>query len=333
MAGLNGEKMRRLNRSAILREVRRNPSSRAELARKLGLTRAAITVIADELETSGMITEKESLVSGVGRPSVPLCLDPSYGNYGGVSIGRESYTVGVADFSGNELGRRTGKTDPLDREATLCRISEDLRALAGGELKGIGIAAPGPLDREDGRLGNVSNFSGWKDAPLRSFFEEGFGCACILDNHSNAYARAEYLADAACGDRYLFLFADDGFGSALAEIGHEVHIVPCELGHITVDFNGPRCDCGNFGCAELYVREDAEGEPFYRALASVIVGAMNIFGVDRFVFAGKIFKNFFALSGRLERELSLRGKQAVLLPSALYEKKTFVSCNLVWDTL
>ena len=99
---------------------------------------------------------------------------------------------------------------------------------------------------------------------------------------------------------------------------------------------GERCDCGNIGCAELYVNErkfcgaNEESEYFYTALGSVIVNAVNAFSIRQVVFAGCITEKFDIFAQRLQEELNKRKKEGVrLTQTVLKGKEVFVACNLL----
>ena len=254
---INADIMKQNNRKEVLRLIRKEPCSRIKLAEKMGLTRAAISFICEELLLEGLLIEGEKEASIGGRPATIVRLNPDYGVFGGVHFTRGEYVVGVCDFIGNIKKQKKGLVDPLDVECTLQNIQMDLKGLLKDEnnLLGIGIAAPGPLSRKDGTLGKVPNFLAWQNFPIVVYFERAFGCKCVLDNFSNALAYAEYSQNPDCERRYLELIIDSGFGSAVAVVKNGVSLLECEFGHTSVNMSGERCDCGNIGCAELYVNE------------------------------------------------------------------------------
>ena len=334
---INSDVMKQNNRNEVLRLIRKGPRSRIKLAEKTGLTRAAISFITEELLAEGLIVEGEKSPSIGGRPATLLQINGDYGVYGGVHFTRNEYAVGVCDFTGQLLKAERGRVEANDAKGSLLKMRESLEKCLIGQrrLLGIGITAPGPLSREEGRLGEVANFAAWKNMPVCAYFEKAFGVGCTLDNVSNALAYAEYSVNADCARKYLTLIVDSGFGSAVAEKENGVRLTACELGHTTVDMHGARCDCGNIGCAELYVNEQnfhgtaEEQASFYNALASVIVNATNGYSVEQVIFSGVVTADFTAFSARLQEELARRGRGEVrLLPSLLGGREVFVACNL-----
>lgn len=335
---INADVMKQNNRREVLRLIRKEPSSRIKLAEKMGLTRAAISFICEELLSEGLLIEGEKEASIGGRPATVLHLNPDYGVFGGVHFTRNEYVVGISDFSGFVKREKKGKVNVASREETLTNIQDDLREILNAEknLLGIGITAPGPLSRKKGKLGEIPNFLSWHNFPIVEYFEKAFGCKCVLDNYSNALAYAEYPQNGDCEKRYLELIIDSGFGSAVAIVRNGVSLLECELGHTSVNMFGEQCDCGNIGCAELYVNErkfcgsKEEKQNFYSALASVIVNAINAFSIKQVVFAGCVTEKFDLFSKMLQDELNKRKKESVRLTQTILNgKEVFVACNLL----
>ena len=336
---INAEVMKRVNRDRILGLIRKKAVSRAEIARETGLTRAAVSFIVDGLLSEGRITEGKTVESGGGRPAVLLHIDPKFGTAFGISILRNFYKVGLCDYAGKVLKEEEGVVCPENAEKTLADIAEKMEKMlsAAKNPVGIGIVAPGPLDKSRGTLGEVTNFPDWKNRDICTFFRERFGIFTVLDNISNALSRAEFLENPQCGDRYLELIVDSGFGSSLCDrTDGTVKITECELGHTTVKTDGARCGCGNIGCAELYVNEEnyfrsekTQAE-FFSALASVICNAENAFSVKTVVLYGFMNDGFKEFSARLAGEIEDRRRNIRLLPSALRGKDVFVACQLIF---
>ncbi len=331
---VNSDTMKKINRNEVLRLIRKKPCSRVSLAKKMKLTRSALSVICEELLKEKLIIEGEKEVSG-GRPAVTLKINPDYGVFGGIHFTRNSYTVGICDFAGNTIDETHGKIIATNPEQSLKNMYNDLKSLVKTRaLVSVGISAPGPLSRADGTLGKVANFSKWSNLNIAEYFSSKLKVKCILDNFSNALAYAEYPINPACKTDYLELIIDSGFGSCVARTNGGIQLSECELGHTTVDMNGEKCDCGNVGCAELYVNENKyngsslEKEKFYTALASVLINAYNTFGVNKVVFNGAVLDNFDKFAENLNNVLAKRGQTFTLLPSMLKHKETFVACSL-----
>jgi glucokinase len=142
---------------------------------------------------------------------------------------------------------------------------------------GVGMGAPGPLDREKGLVIVAPNL-GWKDFPLRDKVSKRLNLPATLDNDANCATVGEWWLGAARGGRNVVgITIGTGIGGGLilnGELYHGSSDVAGEIGHTTIDVNGRHCKCGNYGCLEAYasgpaiatrarealVREDAASE-------------------------------------------------------------------------
>lgn len=123
------------------------------------------------------------------------------------------------------------------------------------DFMGVGIGAPGPLDREKGLVIIAPNL-GWRNYPLRDLIAGGVGLPATLDNDANCATLGEWWCGAARGARNVVgLTIGTGIGGGLILDGrlyHGASDVAGELGHTTIDSTGRRCKCGNYGCLEAY---------------------------------------------------------------------------------
>lgn len=120
---------------------------------------------------------------------------------------------------------------------------------------GIGIGAPGPLDRTNGIVIVAPNL-GWRDFPLRDRVTSRLGLPATLDNDANCATVGEWWLGAARGGRNVVgITIGTGIGGGLilnGELYHGSSDVAGEIGHTTIDMNGRHCECGNYGCLEAY---------------------------------------------------------------------------------
>ena len=139
-------------------------------------------------------------------------------------------------------------TSALDELFKLRNISK------GGGLP-IGICAPGPLDPRAGVVLNPPNVPCWRNFPLAAEIEKRYGVPAKVDNDGNAAALAETLWGAGKGYKNVFYGCiGTGVGSGIVLDGKIFHGrtgSAAEGGHVSIDFNGPRCNCGKKGCIEV----------------------------------------------------------------------------------
>jgi glucokinase len=123
------------------------------------------------------------------------------------------------------------------------------------EFIGVGVGAPGPLDREHGVVLIAPNL-GWKDFPLRQRMQDRLSLPTSLDNDANCATFGEWWQGAARGARNVVgLTIGTGIGGGLILNGalyHGSSHMAGEVGHTTIDMNGRYCKCGNYGCLEAY---------------------------------------------------------------------------------
>ncbi len=133
-------------------------------------------------------------------------------------------------------------------------ISEAMEGAATGEMAGIGIGAPGPLNPTTGILLRAPNLPGWFNVPLRTLISERFGRPTFLGNDANLAGLAEATYGAARGiSDVIYLTISTGIGSGIITGGKMLlgsHGLAAEAGHIIVQPDGLLCGCGGHGCLE-----------------------------------------------------------------------------------
>jgi glucokinase len=183
----------------------------------------------------------------------------------GIDIGGTNLVVGSVAEDGSALlasdseptHAEAGATDVLDRLVALAgRAIERTRQEApGAEILGVGVGAPGPLDTRRGVVLLTPNL-GWVDMPLRQIIHDRLGLPAALDNDANCAVLGEWWVGAARGSRHAIgITIGTGIGGGLILDGrlyHGASDVAGEIGHTTIDTEGRRCKCGNYGCLEAY---------------------------------------------------------------------------------
>jgi glucokinase len=122
------------------------------------------------------------------------------------------------------------------------------------QLHGLSIAAAGAIDPERGVVTSSPNLAGWHDVPLRDIVSSKYKVKACLINDASAGALGEYEFGAGKGvSNLIFLTVGTGIGGGII-INGSLYLGPSgsagEVGHTTIDVNGPRCSCGNIGCLE-----------------------------------------------------------------------------------
>jgi glucokinase len=185
----------------------------------------------------------------------------------GVDIGGTNLVVGVVPSDGAApLALRhadTGAKRDADEviadvvDMAEAAIQEALSRHGGSRdrVAGVGIGCPGPLDLERGLVLTTPNL-GWRNYPVRDRIGDALGLTAVLDNDANCATYAEWWRGAGRGaDNLAGVTLGTGIGGGLI-LGGRLVRGACgtagEFGHMTIDFTGRRCGCGNYGCLEAY---------------------------------------------------------------------------------
>lgn len=143
-------------------------------------------------------------------------------------------------------------------EAVIKNIIEVIRSLGMNEEQtGVGIGMPGLVSLDHDTVKYPPNFSGWTVVPLAARIRAAIGFPCIVDNDANcaAIGEAAFGAGREIPD-FIFATLGTGVGGGII-INGEVYRgetgAAGEIGHTTIDYRGPQCNCGSFGCVETYV--------------------------------------------------------------------------------
>ena len=251
----NSALMKAQNRSLCLSLIRQNPVSRAELARKTGLTRAGVSIIIDGLLSEGLIIEGDAVKSLNGRHPTLLHLNPSAFYIIGIDISRNGWLLVLTDFAGNIIKSFFEEFNKSESD-TVNAMCEKINGLKSefNNILGIGIIAPGPVDAQKGSILNPPDLKQFNNFNIVEAIKSAteFNNVCF-EKDTNALALVEKLESNT--NNFLYLLADSGLGGAIIKDGilyKGAYGFGCEIGHISLDINGEACFCGNKGCAELY---------------------------------------------------------------------------------
>lgn len=181
----------------------------------------------------------------------------------GVDLGGTNIVSAIVNYQGEIVNSLKVPTlAERGKEATIKKIIEAIHknivqsSVAPDNIIGIGIGAPGPLDIKRGIINFAPNLPGWRDVPLRKILEDEFNIKVVLENDANAAAWGERCFGAGQGVNNLVCFTlGTGIGGGIiidGKIYHGNNYGAAELGHMTVNKDGPRCNCGNYGCLEAY---------------------------------------------------------------------------------
>ena len=176
----------------------------------------------------------------------------------GIDLGGTKIYTAVVDLEGKIISEETVATNAAEGEqAVLNRIlgtvETVLKNVDISNVKAIGIGSPGPLDVKNGIIVNSANLP-FKNFNIVQPLKEKYNLPTFLDNDANVATLGEFMFGAGKGtENMVFVTASTGIGGGAVLNGKLYRgntANALEIGHMTVMVNGPRCGCGNAGCAE-----------------------------------------------------------------------------------
>ncbi len=249
-----------------------------EAAQKLGMTRAAISIIVSDLLDLGLVRESahQTLPNG-GRPPRLLEINPEYGKVIGIDLGASHVNVLITNVAAQILYEQEvpidiaeGPQKILDKVDELVQQGIRQSGVRWDTILAIGLGVPGPIDSASGMVISPPIMPGWDRYPIRAVLEERWRVPVSLNNDAELGAIGEWAFGAGRGERFLaYIKAGSGIGAGLlldGKIYRGATGSAGEIGHLTIDENGPQCTCGNYGCVEAY----AGGKAIARAAREAV---------------------------------------------------------------
>ncbi|WP_448073486.1 ROK family transcriptional regulator [Georgenia yuyongxinii] len=250
------------------------PLSRARLAEETGMTRSTVSRLAEDLLRAGLVVEQDVKAAGrPGRPAVPLA--PARGTVAGLGLQvNVDYMAGrVIDLAGDVVAEAHidgdfESSDPHQVLAEAGRLTRRLCARAtatGARVAGACLGLPGLVDVRGGRLLLAPNLAWHEIVPRELMGPDALPPGVDLAVENDANLAAYGIAHPAPGrvakrDTFLYVAGDIGVGAAMVTKGRVVdgqHGWAGEIGHVSIEPDGPQCHCGARGCLERYAGKHA----------------------------------------------------------------------------
>src|ERR1700754_4925789 len=260
------ESLRRLNRLRVIRALRdEGHISRADIARRTGLSRSTVSSLVADLQADGLVVERPEPGSAHGaqgsRPPILLSFDASAGAAVGVDFGHNHLRVAVSDLASTILSERKQPLDTdhdaqegLEMAAELVVQTLAEAGVTKETVIGAGMGLPGPVDQGEGVVGSSAILPGWIGMGAAKELRKRLDVPVMVDNDANlgALAEAAFGAGRDAGD-LIYLKISSGIGAGLILNGRLYRGsagLAGELGHVLVNPDGIVCRCGNRGCLE-----------------------------------------------------------------------------------
>ncbi len=272
--------LKSINVLAALKVIRSTSGlSRADIARTTGLTPATVSSVVSILVSAGIVRETGYGESSGGRPPLLLEFNPDAFYIAGVDLGVSKVITVVTNLEGEVVSRARLEIDAhAGPEAIISRLLDATRAAfadagdAASKIAGIGLSVPGLIDAERGLSVFAPNIPGWASIHIAKRFRDEFELPCWVENDARAMAIGEAMFGAGRGyQNILCVNVGRGIGAGIivnGEIYRGKQSGAGELGHMTVDPNGPMCPCGNHGCLEVMAAGPSIAAAAIRAVSS-----------------------------------------------------------------
>lgn len=334
--------VKKMNKSRLLREViHHSPISRANLSKITGLNKSTVSAQIQELVDEKFIFEIGQGRSSGGRRPIMLMFNKQAGFAIGIDIGVEDMIAALTDLDGSIISECSIDLRESSTEETIsllfsviARFVEEMPTSPYG-LVGIGICVPGLVDRSQNIV--LTPNTHWNGVELKKITEEAFHVPVTIENEANAGAYGEKVYGAAQPyDDFLYVSVSTGIGVGIvldSELYRGVNGFSGEMGHMTIDFNGPKCNCGNRGCWELYASEKALRQSLHQRNAVFSYEEIDRLAAQNDVDMLQALENFgFHLGVGLVNIANTFNPEAVILRNPIIESHPFV-LNSIRNTL
>jgi predicted NBD/HSP70 family sugar kinase len=244
--------------------------SQSEIVSITGLKPPTVFRIFTELESNGVIracNEEKTQSDRKGRRPSYYCVNPDSYYSVGVDFWSGSASTVIVDFGGNVVYQGFSELPRgIDANSVTERLKESIhRAIneAGVDkekILGVGVGAPGIVDIVEGLVLRYPRIGSMTDYPIGDMLSEEFRIPVYVHNNCSVIALSEYRYRKIEGQQSVFAFLiRSGVGGAFIQEGTAFvnhNVTALEVGHLSVDPNGTKCECGAAGCLETYLNED-----------------------------------------------------------------------------
>jgi len=244
----------------------RGPLTRAEIVAETGLSRSAVTLRLDALQTAGLVIGGSGEVATKGRPADRFEFDPSRGKVLAADIGVTKFRAGLCDLGGEIIAEIDVDSDVTEAPEVLLESVQDAftglldrHGVDRAEILGIGMSLPAPIKHRAGMSVNPPIIPRWNRFDVAAWFADRFPGPVFLEKDANAMAYGEARQAGPDTGDLLLVKLGTGIGSGMVHQGRlyrGADGAAGDLGHTQVtlmsDDDGPLCKCGNHGCLEAY---------------------------------------------------------------------------------
>ena len=263
LKGVNQDSIQSMNRTLIMKLLREQGiCSRANLAKLSGLKKATVTYIVNDFINWGCVKEVGLIQGNKGRRSIGITLAEDRYFVIGIRLARRDFKVGLFSINGNLIDItqqqiESGQSPERTMENILSNIDSLISRTAPDNILAIGMAIPGPFIKREGKIAVLTETAGWGNMAFREELEKRYSFPVFIEHDANAGAYAQIWYDKLIDKNasLIYVAIGQGVGAGIVYNGEilkgELGIAG-EIGHTSINFDGPKCECGNHGCLEKY---------------------------------------------------------------------------------
>lgn len=265
---ININLMKDYNKQLVLRTIQKyGPISRVEIANRIDLSRPSVSEIVSILIDEQWIEEKAMERKVRGRQPIPLDINKEKKVMFGLEIGAYRTSIIVSNLRAEILFEKQIEMDlQKDPNDMIVYLGQEIRLIAEEysaqqiEVLGIGVGMHGLVDTQNGTNIFAPNL-GWRNIEIKSILESETDLMVLIDNDCNSAALAEmWFGQGKEETNFISVIVDYGVGASIINNGSILrgnHHITGQIGHVTIEPDGPLCSCGNYGCLETLTSETA----------------------------------------------------------------------------
>lgn len=247
--------------------VQYQPVTKNDVAVRTGLTIVTINTVINELIQKQIIMEDGNAASIGGRPASLYKINSSRNYLIGLNIGIGEFSFQISNLSMDNIytshmniEKGDQFKDFFNKFKLLLKQSLDQLSIANNDILGIGVTVPGLVDRNNGIVQFLPNAMGWENIQLKNEFEREFKVNTVLEKDTYASVLCMKQQFKPEINNAIVLILKGGIGSGIlldGNIFRGENGVAGEMGHISLEMNGPKCKCGGEGCLEVFASDFA----------------------------------------------------------------------------
>lgn len=256
--------IRKKNLLDIIRIIHHSDKiTKAEIVAKTDLTLVTVNKLVNSLLKKNIVFECGAAQSSGGRKASQFSFNHTIYYMIGLNIEIGAYTIVISDLNHVEIKRayqiiQEGKQveDTIDKIISSVQFALKETHLSEKSVAAIGITVPGPVDIVSGTIRLLPNWRDWHDVHIARFFKAKFGFPVFVEK--DTYSAIRYLrniGEIAPNRSAVYINIGGGIGASILisdKVYRGFNDVAGEIGHISVEADGPKCNCGNFGCLEVF---------------------------------------------------------------------------------